>query len=141
MKLSTAARNAMCNAGVDLLDGGTGNGTTTIYQGTRPTNIDDASTANPLGTCPFTNNPAFGNAGAVNPGEAEDTGVTSDTDADNSGTATHFRMRAGAAGDTAALFEGTCGQGSGELDFDNNVIVATGTIAITQILMTMPAGS
>ncbi len=52
-KISTAARNAACDALVDRIDGGTGAGTIPIRTGPPPTNVADASSGTLLGTCTF----------------------------------------------------------------------------------------
>ena len=130
-RLSTAARNAGCNGIVDLLDAGFGAGYTQVRTGTQPTNVGDADTGTLLGTCLFSD-PAFGNAST---GVATASAITSDTSADNSGTAGHFRCR---DSDGNICFDGTCGQGSGDMSFDNAVIVAGGTIAITGFTVTQP---
>jgi hypothetical protein len=129
-RLSTAARNASTDAIVDLLDVG-GAGTIRIRTGTQPTNVGDADTGTLLGTLTFSAT-AFG---ASATGAAAAASITSDTNADASGTAGHFRLYTGGA---AIHSDGTCGQGSGDLSFDNNVIVAGGTIAISSFTVTTP---
>lgn len=131
MRLSTAARNGACNAIVDLLDAGTGAGTLLIRTGAQPTNVGDADTGTLLGTLTWSD-PAFGNASA---GVATASAVTSDTSADASGTAGHFRAK---DSDANVIFDGTCGQGSGDLSFDNSTIVAGGVIAVSSFTVTVP---
>lgn len=130
-RLSTAARNAACNAIVDLIDGGSGAGTIAIRTSTQPTNVGDADNGTLLGTLTFSD-PAFGNSAT---GTATASSITSDTNADTSGTAGHFRIK---DSDGNIIADGTCGQGSGDLSFDNNVIVAGGTIAISSLTVTVP---
>lgn len=131
VRLSTAARNAACNAVVDLLDAGAGAGTFAIRTGAQPTNVGDADTGTLLGTVTCSD-PAFGDAAT---GTATANAFTSDASADNSGTAGHFRAK---DSNGNIVFDGTCGQGSGDLSFDNNVIVAGGTIAISSFSITVP---
>lgn len=126
-RLSTDTRNKACDAIVDDIDAGTGAGTIAIRTGSQPTNVGDADSGTLLGTCTFSD-PAFGNSGASNPGEARASSITSDTNADASGTAGHFRIK---DSDSNIHSDGTCGQGSGDLSFDNSTIVAGGTIAIS----------
>lgn len=133
-KISTAWRNAACDAGVDLIDAGTGAGTLAHRTGSQPTNVNDASSGTLLGTNVFSST-AFG---AASSGTATAASITSDTNADNSGTAGYFRIYAGAAGDTAALAQGNTGTSGADLNFDNNVIVAGGTIAISSFTVTQP---
>lgn len=130
-RLSTSARNAACNGIVDLMDAGAGAGTIAIRTGTQPTNVGDADTGTLLGTLTCSD-PAFGNAST---GVATASAITSDTNADASGTAGHFRMK---DSDANIVADGTCAQGSGDLSFDNATIVAGGTIAITSFTVTQP---
>lgn len=130
-RLSTGARNAGCNGIVDLIDAGGGAGKILIRTGTQPTNVGDADTGTLLGTLNFSAT-AFGGSST---GTATAASITSDTNADASGTAGHFRIKDFA---DAIHSDGTCGQGSGDLSFDNNVIVAGGTIAISSMTVTVP---
>lgn len=129
-RLSTAARDAATNGIVDLIDVG-GAGTLRVRTGAQETNVGDADGGTLLGTCTFSAT-AFG---ASSTGTATAASITSDSSADNSGTAGHFRIYNGSA---AIHSDGTCGLGSGDLSFDNNVIVAGGVIAITSMAVTVP---
>ncbi len=130
-RLSTDTRNKACDAIVDDIDGGTPPGTIAIRTSTQPTNVGDADNGTLLGTLTFSN-PAFG---ASATGVATASAITSDTNADNSGTAAHFRIKDGSANIHS---DGTCGTGSGDLSFDNAVIVSGGTIAISSMTVTVP---
>ena len=79
-KISTPARNAACDAIVDLVDGGAGAGTLAIRTGSPPTNPADADSGTLLGTLTFSD-PAFG---AASGGTATASAITSDTNADAS---------------------------------------------------------
>lgn len=130
-RLATATRNAACDAIVDLIDSGGGAGTIAIRTGIQPTNVDDADTGTLLGTLTFSAT-AFGSAST---GVAAAAAITSDTNADNNGTAGHARIKTS----TPAIHSDcTCGQGSGDLSFDNATIVAGGTIAISSLTATQP---
>lgn len=135
-KISTTVRNAMCDAAVDLIDGGTPPGRIEIRTGSPPTNVSDASSGTLLGTLTFSN-PAYG---AASSGTAQENSITSDTNADASGDAGYFRIYQGAAGDTAALMQGTAGEAADtpDMTFNEKSIVAGGTIAITDLSMTQP---
>src|SRR5688500_19555845 len=122
-RLATDTRNKAANAIVQDLDAGSGAGTIAIRTGAQPTNVGDADTGTLLGTLTFSD-PAFG---AASTGVATASAITSDTNADNSGTAAHFRIK---DSDGNIHSDGTCGQGSGDISFDNSAIVAGGTIAI-----------
>lgn len=130
-RLSTDTRNKACDAIVDDIDAGSGAGTIAIRTGTQPTNVGDADTGTLLGTLTFSD-PAFGSAST---GTATASTITSDTNADASGTAGHFRIK---DSDANIVADGTCGQGSGDLSFDNSTIVAGGTIAISSFTVTVP---
>lgn len=122
---ATATRSAVADAEAALLNGGT----IEIRTGTQPTNVDDAAGGTLLGTLGFSN-PAFG---AASSGVATADTITSDTSADASGTAGHARLLKSGG---AIHSDATCGQGSGDFDFDNNVIVAGGTIAVSSMTLT-----
>jgi hypothetical protein len=130
-RLATDTRNKSCDAIVDDIDAGAGAGFITIRTLAQPTNVGDSENGTLLGTLTFSD-PAFGAAAT---GVATASAITSDTSADASGTAAHFRI----FDSTPAIHsDGTCGQGSGDLSFDNNVIVLGGTIAISAMTITVP---
>jgi hypothetical protein len=135
-KLSTTARDAACNAIVDLIDAGTGAGRIEIRVGAPPTNVGDASSGTLLATLTFSAT-AFG---ASSSGQATANAITSDTSVDASGDAGYFRAYQGAAGDTAALFQGTAGEAADTPDmvFDNKSLVLGGTCAISSMTVTVP---
>jgi hypothetical protein len=125
LRLANATRSAACNAAVDLLD----SGTIEIRTGAQPTNVDDADSGTLLGTLTF-GATAFG---AASDGVATANAISSDAAADDSGTAAHARIKTSGS---AIHSDCTCGSGSGDIDFDNNVIVAGGTIAISSMTWT-----
>jgi hypothetical protein len=127
-RLGTTARNAAADGIVDAIDTG-GAGTIQIRTGTQPTNVSDAPTGTLLGTCTFSAT-AFGSASS---GVATASSITSDTSADASGTAGYFVIKNGAGTNHS---DGTCGTSGADMNFDNNVIVAGGTIAITSMTVT-----
>lgn len=133
LKISTAARNAACDAIVDLIDGGAGAGTIAIRTGSPPTNVSDADSGTLLGTLTFSD-PAFGSAST---GVATANSITSDTSADATGVAGHFRVK-DSNGNT--IFQGTAGEAadSADMTFDDKNIVIGGTIAISSMTCTMP---
>jgi hypothetical protein len=116
-RLSTKARNAACDAIVDLLDEGASAGLCRIRTGAQPTNVGDAESGTLLGTLTFTD-PA-----------------TSHSSADASGTAGHARFM---DSDAEVMFDAECAQGSGTVNFNNTTIVAGGTIAISAMTVTQP---
>ena len=130
-RLATDTRNKSCNAVVDDIDAGGGPGKIEIRTLSQPTNVDDADTGLLLGTLTFSS-PAYGNSAN---GTATAAAIASDLNADNSGTATQFRIKDST---NAIHSDGTCGVGSGELQFDNNVVVAGGILAIASFTTTAP---
>ncbi len=133
-KLGTTMRNAAANGIVLAIDGGTPPGRLEHRVGAQETNVGDASSGTLLGTNIFSN-PAFGSAST---GVCTASAITSDTNADASGTAGHFRIYTGAGGDTAALCQGNTSTSGADLNFDNNVIVSGGTIAISSMTISQP---
>lgn len=129
-RLATDTRNKACDAIVDDIDAGAGAGTCKIYTGAQPGSVG-GTYGTLLGTLTFSD-PAFGNSST---GTATASAITSDTNADASGTAGTFLL---SDSDGNAHSDGTCGLGSGDLSFDNNVIVAGGTIAISSMTITVP---
>lgn len=130
-RLGTTMRNGACNGIVDVFDQGSGAGLIRIRTSTQPTNVGDSENGTLLGTLTLSD-PAFGNAST---GVATASAITSDSSADASGEAGHFR---GLDSDANPLCDGTCGQGSGDCNFDNSSIVAGGVIAITSFTVTVP---
>lgn len=127
LRLATATRNAAIDTIGDLLNGGT----IQFRTGAVPTNVDDAAQGTLLGTVSFSAT-AFG---APATGVVTAAAITSDTSADASGTAGHARLLTSGA---AIHSDATCGQGSGDFNFDNSAIVAGGTIAISSLTLTQP---
>jgi hypothetical protein len=128
-RLSTAARNAACNAVVDLLD----SGTIECRTGAQPTNVGDADSGTLLGTLTFAAT-AFGDAAV---GVATAAAITSDSDADASGDCAHVRIKTSAPAIHSDADAGEAGA-SPSVVFDNNTIVAGGTIAISALTITQP---
>lgn len=135
-KIGSAARNVMNDAIVDRWDAGRVE--IRASGATPPATVGAASVGTLLATVTLPN-PAFGNSGAVTVGVASANVITSVT-ASNSGTADYFRIYPSAAADTAADSQGTAGEAADVTDmtFNNKVIVAGGTVAISAIDHTVP---
>jgi hypothetical protein len=127
LRFATATPNTGVTATGDLLN----SGTIQIRTGAVPTNVGDAAQGTLLGTLTFSAT-AFGSASA---GVRTANAVASDTSADASGTAGHARILTSGA---AIWGDCTCGQGSGDVNFDNSSIVSGGTIAISSLTLTQP---
>lgn len=130
-RISTAARNAMVDALTALINAGSPPGLLRFRTGSQPTNVGDSEAGTLLGTCPFSSD-AFGDGST---GTATAAAITNDSSADASGTVAHFRILNAAA---TAIADGTCGQGSGDISFDNSTIVAGGVIAVSSLTITVP---
>lgn len=132
-KISTAARNAACNAVVDLIDAGAAAGYIQIRTGAPPANCAAANSGTLLGTLNMSD-PAFGNAAN---GVATASAISNDTSADASGDAGHFRVF---DSDNNCILQGTAGEAGDtpNMVFDEKSIVAGGVIAITAMTVTQP---
>lgn len=132
-EISVAAQNGACNAIVDLIDAGAGAGTLKIRTGAPPANCAAADTGTLLGTLTFSD-PAFGNASA---GVATASAITSDSSADASGDAGHFRVL---DSDANVIMQGTAGEAADtpDMTFDEKSIVTGGVIACTSFTVTVP---
>lgn len=119
--LSTAARNAACNAIVDLIDAGAAAGKL-IFR-----TSGDVEVA----TLTFSD-PAFGNAAT---GVATASAITSDTSA-TGGTTTKATLE-----DSDATIVVTCTVGTSGSDINMNAVVvgAGATVAVTSLTITVPA--
>jgi hypothetical protein len=129
-RIGTTQRNAACDGIVDSFDTG-GAGSIQIRTGTQPTNVSDSPTGTLLGTLTLSAT-AFGNSSS---GTATAATITSDSSADNSGTAGYFVVKNGSGTNCA---DGTCSTSGADMNFDNNIIVAGGVIAISSFTVTVP---
>lgn len=139
-RINTAARNAACDAIVDLVDGGAGAGVIRVYTGAQPATPATA----PSGTllAEFTlSDPAFGaasnGAAALDVTPAlTDTGITD-------GTAGWFRIldSTEAAGTGLGIIDGsvTATGGGGQLELNSTTISTGVAVEITAGTVTMPA--
>jgi hypothetical protein len=121
MILTTAARNAACNAVVDLLDAGAGAGYIEFQTS------GDVEVA----TLPMSD-PAFGAAAA---GVATAGAITSDTNA-TGGTIEHAKFFD--SNDTEC-FEMTCGTSGSEINLSSLAIGVGDTVAISSLTVNCPA--
>ena len=133
-KISTAMRNAMADAAADRHDAPDGPAFIEIRTGAPPATPATADSGTLLATC----NMSATAYGAASSGTCQENPITSDTNADASGTAGHFRVK----DDSTVLMQGTAGEAadSPDLVFDDKDIVAGGTVAITNFAITQPEG-
>lgn len=124
--LTTAARNAACDAIVDLIDAGTGAGYLEIKSG-----ASTVAGTNEVATLAFSD-PAFG---AASSGVATASAITDDTSA-TGGTASHFTIF---DSDNAAVMQGTVSTSGADLNLSSVTIGAGDTVSISSFTVTMPA--
>ena len=138
-RISNASAAAAVDAVVDRLDGGAGAGYIEIRTGTQPASVGTAATGTLLGTLTLSD-PAFGAATSANPSVATASAITSDTNADATGTAGWFRAYDSAA---VAIIDGsiTATGGGGDMTLDNVSVVAGGTIALTGWTVSLGTGA
>lgn len=119
--LETAARNAACDAIVDLIDGGAGAGTL----------VFETSGDVEVATLTFSD-PAFGNAAA---GVATASSITSDTNA-TGGTIAQASFY---DSNSAKILEATCGTSGAEINLSSLSIGAGDTVSVSSLTVTVPA--
>lgn len=119
--LSTAGRNAACNAVVDLIDAGAAAGTLVFKTS------GDVEVA----TLTFSD-PAFGNAAT---GVATASAITSDTSA-TGGTTTKATMQ---DSDANIVITPTVGTSGSDINLSSTTIGAGDTVSMSSLTVTMPA--
>lgn len=125
IRIATIAAIAACDAIVDLVDSG-GAGKIEIRTGTAPTRCEDADSGTLLAELTFSAT-AFGAASdGTDKASATANSISSDTSANNDGTAAHFRVKNGSGN---VVWQGTVGQGSGDLSLDSTSISTGDTVA------------
>lgn len=120
---STTARNALADQIDTLINGGTGAGALVIIESAGPTDLVSITLQDP----------AFGAAAS---GQITANGLPLTGTAGASGTADQFEVR---DGDGAVIFQGTVGQGSGDLSLDNTNIASGQDVTINTFTYTAPS--
>lgn len=123
--ITTAVRNLLCDAFVDLIDGGSANPEGLLRIGT-------AGMGTILAELDFSN-PAFGSAAV---GIATANAIADETSAPATGTAAAFDFQ---DRDRVTLITGSVGTGGAEINLDTTSITTGDTIEITSLTVTMPA--
>jgi hypothetical protein len=100
-----------------------------IYSGTKPANVAAAITGTLLAELAFSATAAPGAASGVLTFNA----IANDTNADATGTATHFRMLTSGA---TAIVQGDVSTSGSDLNFNTTSIVAGGVVAVTSWTIT-----
>lgn len=119
--LSTAARNAACDAVVDLVDAGTPPGNIVLRASTTEVAEFDFETT------------AYG---AASTGVATAASFPKNATASATGVIDNYLIR-NAAGTT--IISGTVGEGSGDISFDNTDINSGQTVTLSSLTHTQPA--
>lgn len=119
--LTTAARNAACNAIVDLVDAGAGAGTLQF----------ETSGDVEVATLTFSD-PAFGNAAT---GVATANSITSDTNA-TGGTMAQASFY---DSDSTKVLEATVGTSGAEINMSSLSVTAGDTVSVSSLTVTQPA--
>jgi hypothetical protein len=136
-RITQAAAKAALDALTAQIDGGPAAGYIEIRTGAQPATANTAASGTLLGTLTLSD-PSFGAATTASPSVATAAAITSDTNADASGTAGWFRAYTSAG---TAVIDGaitTTAVGTGDMLLDDTNIVAGGTIAITSWTISMP---
>lgn len=129
---------AMLDAFTTALDAGTA-AIIRIYDGTPPADADASLSSNNTLATLTCSSTSFG-AAADATGKARITAnaISSDTNADSTGTATFFRMLTQDAGTVCA--QGTCGTSSADLVLNTTSITSGSTVAISAATIDLPEG-
>lgn len=130
--ITTANRNRAADAVLARA----ANGSLVIYGGTPPADANAALSSNPvlasltLSASPF---PAASSGAST-----ATSGITADSSADATGTATFFRVLE--TGGTVVVFQGTVGTSGAELNLSSTSIVTGGNVSVSSLTYTQ-AGS
>jgi two-component sensor histidine kinase len=128
-KLSTARRNAM----LDNCLANANSGILRIYDGTQPADADTAvSTQNILAELTM-NATAFA---AASGGSASANAISNDSSANNTGTATWFRLFK--SDGTTAIMDGSAGTGTVNLVLNSAAISSGAIVSVTSFTVTFP---
>lgn len=136
LRVATAARQAQCDAVVDLIDAGDSGGTIKIYDGTQPANANTAvSDQTLLATLTF-GSTAFGAASTS--GVATANAITGDTSAAATGTASWARI---ADSDGNTIFDCDVGTSGATINLNTTSIVQGAAVSISSFTITQPDGT
>jgi hypothetical protein len=140
LRINTAARNAACDAIVDLIDGGAGAGVIRVYSGSQP--ATPATTPSGTLLAEFTcSDPAFG-AASTGVATLDVTPALTDTGiADGTAGYVRFCDSTEAAGTGLGVIDGavTTTGGGGLLELNTLTISTGANVEVTSGSLTMPA--
>lgn len=133
-KIANTVAIAMCNACVDLVDGGS----VEIYDGAQPAGADSSTAATVLATLTLPS-PAFGNATDANPGATATANAIATATASATGTASWFRVKDSGG---VARWDGdvTATGGGGDMEVDSTSIQSGGDVTVNSWTVTQPEG-
>lgn len=126
LSYSTTLRNNMLDEITSIVGA---SGRLKIYSGSAPSSVNDAATGTLLADLPLS--ATF--AGAAGSGQLEANSITSDTDADATGTAGYFRLTT--SGGTAHV-QGSVGTSGADLNLNSTAIQAGATVSVTSLTIT-----
>lgn len=128
--ITTAARNAACDAVTALVNAG-GAGTLRIYSGTMPADANAALSSNTLLAQLTMSATSFG---AASSGVATANAITADSSADATGTATFFRILAGNG--TTVVIQGSVGTSAADLILNSTSITVGAAVSVSALTYT-----
>lgn len=134
MPLNPKRSAAAANLALDAWKSELNTGYLRIYSGTQPANVATAITGTLLAELRFSAT-AFG---ASSNGTATANAITSDTSADNTGTATHFRCFK--SDGTTAVYDGSVGTATSDLILNSTSISAGAAVSVTSLTLTESMG-
>ncbi len=137
---NAVARNMMKSGGSTFaanVDAGTA-AVIEIYDGSAPADADAAESNNLLASLTCTATCFSGDSDANPGGRVTFDTITSDSSADNTGTATHFRIKTQTGG--TVVCQGSVGTGTHDLVLNTTAITSGSTVSITSGTVTLPEG-
>lgn len=121
----------LANARGDTISATVGaSGKVRIYSGTQPANVAAAITGTILAELPLSATAAGATANGVTTFNA----ITTDSSADNTGTATHFRVLQ--SNGTTGHIDGSVGTSGADMNLNTTSIIAGGPVAISSWTLT-----
>ena len=137
VRISNAAAIAACDAIVGGIDTGAGTANLVIYSGALPAEAETAIDAQVALVTFLLPNPAFAGAVDINPGAQAIANPIDAVQADETGTATFFRIY---DADGATVLQGTVTntEGNGDLKLSSTAIIADIDVTVVSLTATMP---
>lgn len=130
IQYAQSLRNTRLDAVDDDVNAGVGAGTLRIYSGTKPATPDTALSGNTL-LAQLTCSDPF--AGAASGGVLTASAITADSSADNTGTASFFRIL---DSDSNVVMQGDCGLSGSDLNMDSLSITAGQQVSVSSFAIT-----